>query len=141
MQLLRDYALAFVGKPYKWGGDDPVEGYDCSGFIQELLASVGIDPPGDQTAQALYDFFESRAERNRYGCGALVFYGTSVAEIKHVAMMLDQYRVIEAGGGGYRTRTKQDAADQNAYVRIRHTSHRNDIVAVLKPRYAAIGMI
>jgi len=27
---------------YLWGGDDPLAGFDCSGFVIEILKSVGI---------------------------------------------------------------------------------------------------
>lgn len=141
MELLRNYALRFVGTPYTWGGDDSIYGYDCSGFIQELLSSVGMDPPGDQTAQALYNFFDKNGKYNSYGVGALAFYGKSVTEIIHVAMMVDQWRIIEAGGGGSKTKTKEEAARDNAYVRIRLLKHRPDLVAVIKPRYSTIGML
>ena len=141
MEILRQYAMQFVGTPYKWGGDDPIDGFDCSGFIQELLASVGVDPQGDQTAQKLFDHFEKYGQWNIYKCGALAFYGKSVAEITHVAMMIDTYRIIEAGGGGSKTKSKQDAADQNAYVRVRLLRNRKDLVAVILPRYSTIDQI
>lgn len=142
MKLLLDYALSFLGTPYLWGGDDPIFGYDCSGFIQELLMSVGMDPPGDQTAQALYNHFEKTAsDYNKYGPGNLAFYGKSVTEITHVAMMLDTYRIIEAGGGGHTVTSITDAAIKNAFVRIRLLKYRPDLVAVIKPRYAPIGLV
>lgn len=141
MNILIQYAMQFVAEPYRWGGDDPVNGFDCSGLIQELLASVGLDPPGDQTAQSLFDYFDLNGERNpKPGAGVICFYGESVAKITHVALMLDAYRIIEAGGGGSKTTSLQAAADQNAFVRIRHLSNRKP-VAMRKPRYATIGLI
>lgn len=141
MDILRSYAMQFVGLPYRWGGDDSIDGFDCSGFVQELLASVGMDPPGDQTAQSLHNHFESRGEYNAHGCGALAFYGKSVTQITHVAMMIDRYRIIEAGGGGSATTSKDAAAAQNAYIRIRLLNNRNDLVALIRPRYATIGAL
>jgi cell wall-associated NlpC family hydrolase len=141
MELLLRYALSFVGLPYIWGGDDPILGFDCSGLVQEILASAGMDPPGDQTAQGLYNFFEKTSAYNKYGLGALAFYGESVTKITHVAFMIDTYRVVEAGGGGSSSKTANDAAKLNAYVRVRLVKHRKDLVAVLKPTYSPIGMI
>lgn len=140
MELLRDYALQFVGTPYLWAGDDPIYGYDCSGFVQELLASVGIDPPGDQTAQGLYDHFEKNGQYNVYGLGALAFYGKDAKHVIHVAMMLDPYRIIEAGGGGSKITSKEEAAKANAYIRIRLLKNRSDFIVAIKPRYISIGM-
>lgn len=126
--------LTFLGLPYKWGGDDTIKGFDCSGLVQELLATIGLDPKGDQTAQALYDYFKNRSNEGPRDLGTLVFYGRSTSKISHIALMLDDQTIIEAGGGGSRTNTLEDAANQNATIRIRPFNHRSDIVAVLNPR-------
>jgi cell wall-associated NlpC family hydrolase len=140
MDLLIKTAMAHLGTPYKWGGSNPVEGFDCSGFMQWLLKSAGLDQKGDQTAQALYDQFIKTGSVSSDRPGTLVFYGKSVAEITHVAMMLDRYRVIEAGGGGRLTMTVADAAHASACVRVRHITGRQDIVAKVRPDYATIGV-
>ena len=142
-KVLYDYCLSFLGKPYIWGGDDPIIGYDCSGLVQEILHSVGaLDTNDDLTAQGLYDYFEHKAP-HMIGCqfGALVFYGESVLKITHVAFGLDAYRIIEAGGGGRSNINPSDAAANNAFVRIRPVGRRVDKVAVLKPQYVEIGMM
>lgn len=141
MQLLKELALACHGIPYKWGGSNPIEGFDCSGLVQYLLQSVGMDPPNDQTAQALYDHFEGKSSHGIRALGSLVFFGKSVKEITHIGMCLDSYRMIEAGGGGPLTKTREDAARQNAFVKISMINRRKDLVAVLKPYYTPIGMI
>lgn len=135
MTILREYAMQMVGRPYIWGGDDPILGFDCSGLVQELLASVGMDPPGDQTAQALYDHFLTRAKAGVQSCGALAFYGPSLKAINHVAMMIDDRRVIEAGGGTSNVLSVADAARVNAYVRVRLLRHRKDLLGTLMPNY------
>lgn len=135
MKLLIAYAMAHVGLPYRWGGDDPIEGYDCSGLVQEILASVGADPAGDQTADGLYRHFVKYGHKiDAPAPGALAFYGTQ-ARIKHVGFCLDSHRMLEAGGGGSKTLTVGDAAAQNAYVRIRTVKFRKDLVEVILPRY------
>lgn len=139
VRILYDYLMQWVGKPYLWGKEGP-DGFDCSGLAQEALRSVGMDPPGDQTAQALFNHFEKTAEWNRLGLGSLVFYGASVTQITHVAIMIDPYRVLEAGGGDSTCTTPEVAAKKGAFVRVRHLSHRKDRVAVLRPRYATIGL-
>ena len=142
MEILKSYALSFLGLPYIWGGNDPMTGYDCSGVVQEILASVGMDPPGDQTAQTLYDFFhtQSMVSWNKPGIGTLVFYGKSVTQITHVAFMLDQYRTIEAGGGDSTCVDSKSASKKHAFIRIRLVDHRPDRVAMLRPSYSSIGV-
>jgi cell wall-associated NlpC family hydrolase len=141
VKFLIEYAMAFVGVPYRWGGENSITGFDCSGLVQEILRSVGMDPPGDQTAQSLYNHFESRSTPNVYAAGALAFYGASITKITHVAFMIDPYRVVEAGGGGSLTKTKEDAALQNAFVRVRLVKARKDLLITLKPQYVGIGLI
>lgn len=143
--VLFHYALSMVGLPYIIGGDDNISGYDCSGLVIELLQSAGQWPRGvDATAQGIFDHFEkggNAAYSPSSQFGALIFYGKSVTNITHVAFGLDPYRMIEAGGGDFSTKTKEDAERQNAYVRIRPIDFRKDRVAILKPYYRTIGVI
>jgi cell wall-associated NlpC family hydrolase len=125
--------LQYLKVPYKWGGDDPIKGFDCSGFVQECLAMVGLDPAGDQTAQGLHDYFFNKALMNEPGCGSLCFYGSTIRKITHVSIMLDETLCIEAGGGGSKTNSAEDAALQNAYIRVRPHDKRKDLVAILSP--------
>lgn len=133
MDLLIKYALQFVGTPYRWGGDDSIDGYDCSGFIQELLASIGMDPPHDQTAHGLYLHFKSQQTKYRL-TGALACYG-SKNKIVHIGMFIDGYRIIEAAGGNSNTNNLKEAARDNAYIRVRPFNHRKDLVAIVCPDY------
>jgi cell wall-associated NlpC family hydrolase len=133
--MLKLYAMSFVGQRYKWGGDDPMAGWDCSGLVQELLAAMGKDPPGDQTAQQLFEYFSDslRGWRDHAEPGALVFYGRSDADITHVAMLIDRDTIIEAGGGGPDVSDLEAAILKNAYIRCRKAAHRKDLVAVIYP--------
>jgi len=141
MDLLRDYAISFVGVPYIWGGNNRLSGMDCSGFIQELLKSVGADPPGDQTAQALFDHFQDQGDWNRFVCGSLAFFGTDSRHVSHVSMLLDHSRVIEAGGGDSSTTSLKRAKEQGACVRIRLLEERKNRVAIIRPHYVKIGLM
>lgn len=134
IDILTVYAMSFLGTPYKWGGANPIEGMDCSGLVQEVLRSVGMDPPGDQTAQSLYEHFNKQGQ-NQVGPGALVFYGSDLKKITHVAFCIDDNHCIEAGGGGALTLTREDAARKSAFVRIRPVKNRKDVVAVVMPSY------
>jgi len=134
-QAMVDYALSFVGRPYRWGGDDPNEGFDCSGLAVEVLKSVGILRRGtDYTSQMLFNKFKNHLLGTPKK-GALVFYhnGKPNKRIIHVAIALDRSRVVEAGGGGSKTNTLQDAIDQNAFIRIRTWDSRKNVAGFLDP--------
>lgn len=45
-------ALELVGLPYVWGGTDPERGVDCSGLVQSVYATFGIDLPRLSADQA-----------------------------------------------------------------------------------------
>lgn len=142
-RFLYDYAMSFLLKPYKWGGDD-FSGIDCSGFVIELMQSCGQLPhKSDMTAQGLFNLFEAGkaiySTASRFG--SLVFYGESVTRITHVAFALDQYRILEAGGGGSKVNSVEDAIKYNAFVRMRPIDYRDDRVAILKPFYRSIGAV
>lgn len=139
--ILRE-AFQYLGMPYRWGGNNPVSGFDCSGLVQWLLRSAGIDPVGDQTAQGLFDIFEKKyGVTNVTKAGVICFYGAHIAAISHVAFCIDSFRVIEAGGGDHTTVSRDVAEKQGACVRISHVSHRKDLVAKIQPDYATIGLI
>lgn len=137
MKRLIDYAMSFVGTSYRWAGDDPMGGFDCSGLVQEILSSVGEDPVGDQSSHSLYLHFKryGKIKEGNVACaGDLAFFGTQV-KVSHIAFCIDAYRMIEAGGGGRKVRNKQDAEFYNAYVRVRPIDSRSDLIAIIKPEY------
>ena len=117
-------------------------GIDCSGFICEVLRSVGlVGNKEDLTAQDLFDKFERDGSNGVSGMGVLCFYGESVTKITHVSLMLDSFRIIEAGGGDSTTHKIEDASQRNAMVRIRLVNYRGDLIAKIKPRYSTVGVI
>lgn len=129
------YAKTFLGVPYRWGGEHPSAGYDCSGFLQEILASVGLDPPGDQTAQSLYYALLSQCHGlESPQAGAILFFGKSLEKIGHVAFAISGYHMIEAAGGNHKTTTLEVAVSQKAFVKIRPIVSRKDLVARLLPK-------
>jgi cell wall-associated NlpC family hydrolase len=132
--LFQQCCAQYLNIPYLWGGDDPMQGFDCSGLVQELLAMIGLDPIGDQTAQVLHDHFRGKSLEGVLDTGALVFFGQTRKHITHVGLMLDDQTMIEAGGGGSKTTDLTGAVKQNAYIRIRPYNKRNDLVAVLLPQ-------
>ena len=44
------YAVQFVGNPYKWGGTSLTNGADCSGFVMSVYANFGVALPHSSSA-------------------------------------------------------------------------------------------
>jgi len=124
-------AWSFLGKPYIWGGDNPGDGFDCSGFVIEILKSVGRLPRvGDWTAAQLKTKFPSTPVAHE---GCLVFYDNADGKITHVEYCLDNELSIGASGGGPITLTAADAIKQDAYIKIRPFATRMGLAGYCDP--------
>jgi len=93
--------------PYTWGGDDPEQGFDCSGVMNEALQAVGLTGhKSDYTADGLMRLFLGKvvAAPDGIKAGCLVFYlkggkdaGHAVAV--HVEAFVNGWQIIGAIGG------------------------------------------
>jgi len=112
-------ALRFYGKFYTWGGDDP-SGFDCSGLTNECGKTVGILPrKGDWPARGLYAKWKNN-EVTIPKAGDIVFWENKAKnDIVHVEIIINDELSIGASGGGSRTKTRQDAIKDNAFIKIR----------------------
>lgn len=86
-------AERYLGAPYQWGGRESL-GLDCSGLVQQALYACGRGCPRDadlqeQEAGEEIDAGEGFANLRR---GDLVFWKD------HVALMVDERRIIHANG-------------------------------------------
>lgn len=137
-KVLYDYATSFLGTPYRWGGDDPINGVDCSGLVIELLLAAGVlrrgyDAPSKALHKDLVRLGSLPVQTPDFG--VCIFFGKSVETITHVGFCLNKFQMIEAGGGDATTTNPQAAAEKNAFVRIRPVSWRSDCVAMVMPKY------
>lgn len=131
-----------LGVPYIWGGNNPMTGLDCSGFIQIVLKKLGyIKDNQDRTAQ---DIFQYMSQNRASLCSelkgdCLLFFGKSVFDITHIALSIDSEWMIEAAHGGSQVVLEQHAIDKRAKVEFNRINRRKDLVIVLSLNSKIIG--
>jgi len=82
-------ALKAVGVPYRWGGDSPSGGFDCSGLVRWAYGRVGVDLP--HSSYALYNEGR-RVDESRLEPGDLLFF----EGLGHVGLYLGRGRMVHA---------------------------------------------
>jgi len=93
-----DYIKRFAGTPYRFGGENPMEGWDCSGLAHEFLQAVGLEEHDfDSTAHDLYIKYKDHPAEP--GPGNLIFF-LSAGRAVHVEIFLNKFQIIGASGGG-----------------------------------------
>ncbi len=132
IQLLYDYALRFVGVPYRWGGTSPLTGFDCSGLVRLLLHSEGIETSNPGNALSLYRQFQDRTV-SVPRLGSLVFYSDNSGIVDHVAMALSEHQHIEAAGGDHTCVSIARAIELGAWVRVTPIREKNRVAIVMPP--------
>lgn len=111
-QQVVNYALSFVGGPYRYGGSDPRTGVDCSGFTRYVMSNAaGVQLSRSSKSQANEGVSISAEQMQP---GDLIFYGGS-GGINHVALYIGAGKIVHAStystgikvsNWNYRTPTK-----------------------------------
>ncbi len=89
-------ASRFLGIQYFWGGKTP-KGFDCSGFVQTVMKSVGIHLPRDTQMQEDYAILEI-IPFEKHQKGDLIFFSNNKDWVNHVAMSIGGERFIHSSG-------------------------------------------
>jgi len=84
-------ALSLTGVAYRYGGDSPEEGFDCSGFVRYVYARHGIVLPRDTASMAAALPQVPLAVRLP---GDLLFFHTTAG--RHVGIYMGQDKFVHA---------------------------------------------
>jgi cell wall-associated NlpC family hydrolase len=96
-QRLVRVAQGLIGTPYKWGGDDPRGGFDCSGLVFYSFDRLGFDVPrtaADQSEAA------RPVDRDDLTPGDLVFFRNGRRRVDHVGIYAGEGKFIHAPRAG-----------------------------------------
>lgn len=86
-------AERFVGIPYRWGGNNVVDGMDCSGFVRAVYNLCGISIP--RTSREQFTTGDA-VTKDDLRDGDLLFFGASEDKINHVGIYVGGGRFVHA---------------------------------------------
>ena len=97
-------ALLTLGVDYRYGGNSPVTGFDCSGLVAHVYREAwGIRLPHNTKAQSEAGVPVSLAELR---AGDLVFYDTQKRPYSHVGIYMGDGKFVHAPKSGARVRVE-----------------------------------
>lgn len=90
-QDIADYAVQFVGNPYRYGGTSLTDGADCSGFVQSIYSAFGYSLPRvacDQVTRGV------EVDMSDLQPGDIIGYGGGY--IGHVGIYIGNGQIVHA---------------------------------------------
>jgi len=95
-------AMGMIGIRYKYGGNEPEDGLDCSGLVRYLFKKVwGAElPRTSEEMSRLGEHVDSRSLQ----AGDLVFYNTLQRGFSHVGIYLGDNKFVHAPSSGGQVR-------------------------------------
>jgi cell wall-associated NlpC family hydrolase len=90
-------AAGLIGTPYKFGGDTPGQGFDCSGLVFYSFDRLGFEVPRTAEDQR---HAAQLVRRDELSPGDLVFFRTSAHRADHVGIYAGEGKFIHSPHAG-----------------------------------------
>lgn len=91
-------AIGLVGTPYRYGGNTPEGGFDCSGLVGFVFReAAGMALP--RTTGAIASLDAPKLKQARLAPGDLVFFGQR-GRVNHVGIYVGEGRFVHAPNSG-----------------------------------------
>jgi cell wall-associated NlpC family hydrolase len=91
-------AISLVGTPYRYGGNTPESGFDCSGLVNYVYRDM-LDVRLPRTSHDLAAFQGPKIAPERLAAADLVFFGTR-GSVSHVGIYVGEGRFVHAPSTG-----------------------------------------
>ncbi|MDQ3038221.1 MAG: C40 family peptidase [Pseudomonadota bacterium] len=91
-------AISLVGTPYRYGGNTPEGGFDCSGLVTYVYRDM-LDLRLPRTSRELAQAQGPRIAMAQLAGGDLVFFGEG-DEVSHVGIYVGEGRFVHAPNAG-----------------------------------------
>jgi cell wall-associated NlpC family hydrolase len=129
---------SFLGVPYRWGGNTPQEGFDCSGFLRYVYRMHGVDLPRVTRDQAqVGEPVPTRIEDLRPG--DLMFFAANGSYIDHAAMYVGGGRILHSSSSGKGVRYDDLHSRRGEYYRTHFVAARRVLTDEAAGRIGAAG--
>jgi cell wall-associated NlpC family hydrolase len=93
------HAMGLVGTPYRYGGNTPEGGFDCSGLIGYVYRHSSKPVQAPRTVAQLSDWGSS-VDRNSLRTGDLVVFGSRLSRPTHAGIYVGEGRFVHAPSTG-----------------------------------------
>jgi len=121
-------AMSLVGTPYRYGGNTPDSGFDCSGLVRYVvLRAANVSLPRTTEAMGMRG---TALQRSEVASGDLVFFNTTGRPNSHVGIYVGQNRFVHAPSSGGTVRLEDMG---KAYWASRYDGARRVVAAVNQP--------
>jgi cell wall-associated NlpC family hydrolase len=91
-------AISLVGTPYRYGGNTPEGGFDCSGLVNYVYRDM-LDLRLPRTSGDLFAMQHAPVGVDRLAGGDLVFFGNG-GSVSHVGIYVGEGRFVHAPNSG-----------------------------------------
>ena len=91
-------AISLVGTPYRYGGNTPEGGFDCSGLVNYVYRDM-LDLRLPRTSRELSAWQGPRIPEDRLSAADLVFFGQG-GQVSHVGIYVGEGRFVHAPSTG-----------------------------------------
>ncbi len=91
-------AISLVGTPYRYGGNTPDSGFDCSGLVTYVYREM-VDLKLPRTSRDLAAVQGPKIDPQRLAAGDLVFFGNR-GNVFHVGIYVGEGRFVHAPSTG-----------------------------------------
>jgi cell wall-associated NlpC family hydrolase len=118
----------YLGTRYRYGGESPTEGFDCSGFVQFVYGRHGVELPRTSYQQAGAGR-PAPGEITDLHPGDLMFFAAGGGRVDHVAIYAGEGRVIHATSGAGNVRYDDLDSDRGEWLLKRFVASRRVLAA------------
>ena len=92
-------AIGLVGTPYRYGGNTPEGGFDCSGLVGFVFRdAAGVALP--RSTRELIDIPAPRIDRDALLPGDLVYFNPAGGRVSHIGIYVGEGRFVHAPSRG-----------------------------------------